>query len=172
VGTVGQAANFASGMAAPERDLAVWVQGMNGARSFFPGEDWLKGWRETAQQAQAFIQQVQQSLAYYAWVETSVAGQRIGRTAVQWGGDVSTQWQAGQDPQRVALHRRAVTLAVDTRTTWVRAFLLAAQGAAILAAALGAPGGPLLALPAAVKFVRQVLAEVRQVQQNQRVTAG
>ena len=164
---IGRSASFATDLAQPERDLAVWMQAMSGGRSFFPGEEWLKDWQETAQQAQAFVQQVQRSLAYYAWVETSVEGERVAHTAVQWLGGVATKWQAGQDRQRVALHRRAVALAVDTRTTWVRAFLLAAQGATILAAALGTPGGPLLALPAALKFVRQVLAEVKQVQQNQ-----
>jgi len=168
----GGAASFAPDLPQPERDLAAWAQVMSGGRSFFPGEDWLKGWQETVQQAQAFVQQVQRALAYYAWVETSADDERVARTVVQWQGGVATEWRAGQDRQRAALHQRAVALAVDTRLAWVRAFLLAAQGAAILAAALGTPGGPLLALPATVKFVRQVLAEVRHAQQQRTLTAA
>lgn len=165
------AASFDLGLPQPERELAIWLQTVGGGQSFFPGEAWLKDWQETARQAQAFVRQVQRSLLSYAWVESSVEGRRIARTAVQWLGDVATEWQAGLDRQQAALHRRAVALAVDTRTTWVRAFLLAAEGAGLLAAALGTPGGPLLALPAAVKFVRQVLAEVRQAPQNRTVSA-
>jgi hypothetical protein len=201
VGAAGQTTSFAAGVPQAERDLAAWMRAMGGDRSFFPGDsmlggappasetgrlyspadapavnfaavDWLTGWRETVHQAQAFVQQVQRSMAQFAWVETAVDGQSVGRTAVQWRGDVATAWQAGQDRQQAALHQRAVALAVDTRAAWVRVFLLAAQGAVILAAALGTPGGQLLALPAAVKFVRQVLAEVRQAQHRHALSAA
>jgi hypothetical protein len=160
----GGATSFALGLPQPERDLAIWLQDVQGGQSFFWGEERLKGWAETVREAQAFVEQVQRGLVNYAWVETSVEGRRVARTTVHWLGDVATEWQAGQDRQRAALHQRAVALAVASRATWVRVFLLAAEGAAILASAIGSP---LLALPAAVKFVRQVLAEVRQVQQNQ-----
>jgi hypothetical protein len=81
---------------------------MAGRQSFWPGGDLLKDWRKTAWQAQAFIEQVQRSLAYYAWVETSVQGESLGRTSVHWLGDVTTEWRAGLDAEQVGLHQHAV----------------------------------------------------------------
>ncbi len=161
---VGKSASFAPDIAQPERELVTWLQMMGGGQSLWPGEDLLKDWWETAKQTRAFIEQVQRSLAYYAWVETSVAGEYLGRTAIHWQGDVTTEWRAGLGTQQVMLHQRVVTLAIESRTTWVRVFLMAIRGAVMLSAALGTPGGMLLSLPMAIKFICQMLAELRQDQ--------
>jgi hypothetical protein len=158
---------------APERDLVTSLRALGatdaagGALRHSPGgaaPDHVQG---LVEEAQAFVEQVSRATTSYAWVETRQEGTLLARTAVRWLGGVTTEARAGLDGQRVALHRDAVALAVESRTAWLRAFLLAAQGAAIVATAVGAlstPAGALLVLPAAVRFLRQVLAETRQRQ--------
>ena len=133
--------------------------------SFFPGEHLIVGWQETAQQAWAFIDQVRLSLAYYARVETLAGGEPIGRTSVGWLGDVQTIWSARADRERAALHQRALALALATRAAWSQLVLHIGVGAARLSTLLAVPGGAFLAIPAAWQFLRQLLADLRQIQQ-------
>jgi hypothetical protein len=170
------AANLPTGFALPEyalsqpeRELAAWLQAMHGQESFFPGEHLTEGWQETARRAWAFIDQVRLSLACYARVETSSGGKRIGRTSVGWLGDVDTIWFAGLDSELIAMHQRALTLALDSRAAWGQTVLHIVVGATRLSALLAVPGGLFLAVPAAWKFIRQLLVDLGQVQASTEV---
>lgn len=103
-----------------------------------------------------------QSLAYYAFVETQVEGRLLSRTTLGWSSDSQTLWQSAVTAEQVSLHQRMLTLAVQSRAALMCTVALTAQSAAKIAALLALPGGALLALPTAWKFINQVLNEVDQ----------
>ena len=164
-------------LAQPERELLALleevqrgllsVSGGGGAPvvSFGAGEEVSGGWAQATQQFQGFVEQVRRFVGHYAWVETRTQGQLLGQTAVSWTGDANTVWQEGLDPAQMALHQRTLTLALASRDTVIRTFILVASGAARLSVLLATPGGAILALPAAWKFVNQVQAELERHQQ-------
>ena len=106
------------------------------------------------------------ALAHYAAVETAVQGRLLGRTTVSWMGDMNTVWHAGLDPTSAVLHQRTLALALASRDTWMRMVVVVARGAIALSVLLTTPGGAILALPAAWKFVHQVLSELEKYPQN------
>ena len=139
------------------------IQASGQVVNFGLGEDLTRGWQQATQQFQSVIDQLVRFVAYYAWVETEVGGQLLGRTAVNWLGDMDTLWCRAFQPEQIALHERTLALALHSRQTLLRAFTIASKGAVLLAtlpALLTTPAGALLALPAAWKFVNQVLAEL------------
>jgi hypothetical protein len=120
------------------------------------------------EQFKAVLARMAQSLIYYALVETRIDGRLAGQTAISWSADARTIWQSGNPSEVFALHQRSLTLAIQSRNTLIRMFMLTAQGAVKLSALLATPGGQLLALPAAWKFINQVLAEIGQYRELQR----
>jgi hypothetical protein len=163
----GQAAQSFGGttLPQPEAELmeALNELGMGGATSFGLGERLAAGWEEAAQRFQGFAGQVRDSVATIARVETCRQGQDqpFGRTVVGWTGDTRTVWMAGVDLVQAELHHRTVTLALRSRATLLRTLAVAARGAITLSTLLATPGGALLALPAAWRFINQVMSEAR-----------
>jgi hypothetical protein len=89
----------------------------------------------------------------------------LGQTTVGWTGDVNTVWRLGISAPEVMLHQRTLALALQSRDTLLQTLAKATQFAVKLAQLLlllGTPGGVILALPAAWKFINEVLAEVGQ----------
>jgi hypothetical protein len=111
-------------------------------------------------QFQVLVTRSQKLVGHDAVVVTTVGERIIAQTSVSWGGDAHTTWRSDVDPQQVVLHQRAVTLAVASRTALLRTLIVASQGAIAIMVRLSMPGGVLLALPAAWRFVTQVLAEL------------
>jgi hypothetical protein len=86
----------------------------------------------------------------------------LGQTTVSWSGDVNTVWRVGLSPEDVKLHQRTLALALQSRDTLLQILVMATQFAVKLSVLLAMPGGAILALPAAWKFINQVLAEFAQ----------
>ncbi|MBN2304999.1 MAG: hypothetical protein JXQ72_11000 [Anaerolineae bacterium] len=145
----------------PERELALLIQAARGPGSFSPDNEWLGGWQDTIEQARTFIEQTRRALLYFAWVETLQAGMPVARTQVNWLGSVTTVWRAGAGSAQAGLHGDALALALDTRRSWIRIAALTAANAAALTGLLTGPGA-ILAIPAAWRFIRDILAEFRQ----------
>jgi len=120
------------------------------------------------EQFKGVMARIAQSLLYYALVETRIEARLMGRTAISWSADAKTLWQSGNRPGVFALHQRSLKLAVESRNSMLRMFMLTAQAAVKLSVLLATPGGQLLALPAAWKFINQVLAEIGQYRELQR----
>lgn len=157
-----------AGLAEPERELLGLLQEAKTGRppvSFAAGEEVSGGLRQAAQQFQGFMERVRQVVAHYAWVETHVEGELLGRTTVGWTGDMRTAWQEGLDPAQMALHQRTLTLALASRETLIQTLVVVTSGAARLSMLLSTPVGAILALPAAWKFINQVRAEIEKHQQ-------
>jgi hypothetical protein len=115
---------------------------------------------------EAFLRQFYRAVAHYAWVETAVEGRLVGRTRVSWLGDADTTWRTPVTADQIALHQRAVTLALNTRAAMMRVAVLVIQGARLLAqlpVMVASPIGIVMAIPAAWRFLDQVLAEARRL---------
>jgi hypothetical protein len=83
---------------------------------------------------------------------------------VSWLGDADTTWRTPVTADQIALHQRAVTLALNTRASMMRVAVLVIQGARLLAqlpVMVASPIGIVMAIPAAWRFLDQVLAEAR-----------
>jgi len=152
-------------LAPPEAELYAALRALTGGQapvSFALGERLLGGWGQALRQLPTVIERLQQSVAHYIWVETRIQEQLIGRTAVSWTGDCTTVWPVVSTPQQQHVHQCALTLALQSRATLLRTFIMATRFALQLAVRLSLPGGVLLAMPAAWQFIQQVLAEYHQ----------
>jgi len=131
------------------------------AVSFGLGEKIVAGLDTVAQQFQEFVDALLRNVGSYAWVETRIEGRLVCRTSIGWSGDAKNLWLGPADAQMLALHQRALSIAIESRNTFVKTFIVSAQSAVKLVTLLSVPGGAVLALPTAWRFISQVLAEIK-----------
>jgi hypothetical protein len=145
----------------PEARLLRALQAIEGPASF--ATDWHSGaeQRQVSQRWRDFLGQACTLVSHAMCVETDVAGALVGRTTVGWAGDFDTRWEPHVAPLSMALHRQAVHLALASRIALVRLLIVVGAGAAKLALRLTIPGAQLLVLPAAWRFVQDVLKELQ-----------
>ena len=115
---------------------------------------------EAAAQMRRTLERLTKSLLHYAAVETYSGERIIGRTTVSWTGDSDTIWPPVLAPSQAALHQRSLRLAVRSRDSTLRLIVLTVQTAGKLSILLATPGGVVLALPVAWRFINQVMAEL------------
>lgn len=155
-------ARAGGGLPGPEQELAV-LAGVPGTLSFSFPQAQPPDWQALKQGAAAFFERVRRALLYFAWVESATAGGLLGRTCVDWTGHIQTVWRSGQDRAAASQHMRSLELALHTRSTWVRMALLVTRGGLQLGILF--PANPLLAVPAAWRFFKQVLALAHELDQ-------
>jgi hypothetical protein len=129
--------------------------------SLFDRKDTKRKNEESHRQWLAFVERVQQIVANYARIETTLDDFDVGLTTVGWTGDFETTWQPGVTIEMMHTHRQSVHLVLSSRIAWIRIVSVVATGAAGLAVKAAVPGGQVLLIPAVWKFVRDVLAELR-----------
>jgi hypothetical protein len=151
---------------------AVETSSVTGAVTFsavdtFAGEKEHKGFQEAHQRWLAFVEQVEQMTAHYARVETAIAGAQVGLTRVGWAGDFETFWVPGMPALSREAHRETVNLALASRIALLRVVSVITTGAAglILKAVALPPGGQVLLIPAARRFILDVMAVLREGRQ-------
>ncbi len=118
-----------------------------------------------ADDVQDFLTRLLSSITYYAWVETEIAERLCARTSVSWTSDFTTLWKHGVTRKHMTLHQRSITLAIQSRDMLVQTVVLSMQGAvklSVLLSSMSTPVGAVLALPAAWKFVNQILRRRRE----------
>ncbi|MBX0329778.1 hypothetical protein K2Z83_19085 [Oscillochloris sp. ZM17-4] len=162
----GGGASFAAGRTpAPELELMGLIGELraaeSGASSFGLRETASAGWGEAEAKFRAFAAQIHETLTSYAVVETEFGRALIGRTSVGWTGDVRSLLAAGLSPDQADLHRRTLALALESRAALLRTFTTVLRGATIVATMISSPVGAVTALPAAWKFVDQLLSDMR-----------
>lgn len=123
-----------------------------------------QAWEQARDQFEAFLGQLQREVLNLAWVETSAGEQLLARTAIGWGGDSNTLWAAEASDEQRRLHRRALTTAVKSRLLRIRIFSTVTSGAVKLSVMFTTPAGAVLALPAAWKFVNEILQQIKTYQ--------
>ena len=114
-----------------------------------------------------FVQRVREFVTDFASIETTQNGAAIARTKVNWTGDMQSAWQDAAARERIELHRQNVRVALARRALLMRLMVIISTGAAKIGLRLATPGAQLLALPAIFQFIRDVVAEVRQLQKLQ-----
>jgi hypothetical protein len=129
------------------------------------GDVTFAAWEQARVQFETFVGQLQREVMHFAWVETNVEGRLLARTTVGWSGDSETVWLEGLGAGQVVLHQRSLQVTVKTRALRMRMFSTVTGGAAKLSVLLTTPAGALLALPAAWKYVTEIL-ELLKTQRN------
>lgn len=132
-----------------------------GGVSYGIGDFASQAWEKARDQFKVFVEQIQREVLNLAWVETKVEAQILARTTVGWGGDSNTIWEPELDAAQMDLHRRAVDVAVKSRLLRIRMFSTVTGGAAKLSLLLTTPAGVVLALPAAWKYVNEILNQIK-----------
>jgi hypothetical protein len=154
----------------PEAELLASLLVLNqpfGGLSFeVPGESVEVRNGKLAEAFRAFegsMERLIRQVTHFAWVETEVGEVMIARSIVSWNGDANTAWGHGLGGGLYQRHRRSLAQALASRNLLLHALVTTAQSAAKLGVLLATPGGALLALPLAWKFVNQVLADVEKI---------
>jgi hypothetical protein len=124
---------------------------------------------EAVTQFQQVVNNLLGQVLHLAQVETSLEGQLLARSLVSWTGDVDTTWGDGTQAEERSLHQRSLALALASRLAMLKMFTTVTQGAAKIAVLIAAPGGALLALPAAWKYLQQLLAITAETQSSPRI---
>ncbi|MGI0484953.1 hypothetical protein ACN4EK_05915 [Pantanalinema rosaneae CENA516] len=158
--------SVATGQPQPERELLATLQQMQNPEipvSFGLGEEIAGFSHQVVEQFQAVVERSLQVIAHYAWIETQVEGRTLARTSVGWLGNANSIWQTGLTAAQVSLHQRTVILALASRDTVLQIFGVTVQTALKLSVLASVPGGLILMLPVAWKFIDQVMTQFREV---------
>ncbi|MGH8929758.1 MAG: hypothetical protein ACRDZO_03730 [Egibacteraceae bacterium] len=170
-GAIGQYLRDPSTAMAPivpaEVELAAWLKESGkvaGSKpdpgvAFAAAEPVLGWWEDVSRDLEKIAGLVARACHPRLLAETRVGGELIGRSRVGLLGDVRTVLRADREREAALLHRTTVALVLSTRATLLRAVAVVAQGAVEIAVRLALPGGPLLAVPAAWRFIQRVLHE-------------
>lgn len=110
------------------------------------------------------LEQVNQDVLHFAWVETIIASVLIARTEVAWSCDSTTIWKDFTSAEQMSLHQQSLEIVSQTRILKLRLLLTVSSGAAKMAVLMAAPGGAVLALPAVYDYVTKILQQVKQLQ--------
>ena len=151
-----------SGQGTPEAELALAIDAVSGGgtMSFGIRDTLTDYWDRAVNAFHETVGRLARLLSGQVWVETVVADRLACRTVVGLGGDMSTLWHGVPSASTVSLHRGSLDGALGSRMAILRTIGSVISGAALLAtlpALLASPAGILLALPAAWRFVSQVM---------------
>jgi hypothetical protein len=125
--------------------------------------DWLRDWKRAIDEFIAYAQQMQQHVLNYALVDTRVADARIGITRVTWGGTFETVLTSATIQNSLA-HEMALRATLLSRQELLKQFGTVLRGAGELAGLALIAANPMLALPAALRFLKLLLDELRNTQ--------
>ncbi len=141
---------------AAEQALLGFLHGESGPVSFEAGAES----DESPSKIEAFLDNLLRRATRMARVETVLAGREIATTDVTVLGDTSTQLRPGVSRDDVRVHARALDAVLRKRRSWVTIVMKTLQTAALVSTA-----NPFIALPAAWRFIRDVQAEVKKLEE-------
>lgn len=119
------------------------------------------GWWHTLNEYETFMTQLLQLLGPTLQVETQTGTMLLAFSSVGVTSNISTVWQHQSERQAHALHQRTVALCLQSRLALLQLVGQVMVGAAVLAARFNLPGGQLLALPAAWRYIQDVINQGR-----------
>ncbi|HOU12180.1 MAG TPA: hypothetical protein PKZ84_03625 [Anaerolineae bacterium] len=158
-------------LGAPPRQVAALEGAVAfGAPDAFAEEKERKGFQEAYRRWLAFVEQVKQLTSSSSNAETIIAGECIGLTRIAWDGDFETFWLPGLSALSREVHRQNVNLVLASRIALLRAASVIATGAGglIFKAVVLPPGAQALLLPAAIRFIFDVMDALRDWEATQR----
>lgn len=134
--------------------------------------DKLPDMKESQREFLEAFERLQQLLTHLAWVETRLDGSLLARTIVDWSGDLGTVWNNDVGEAQLHLHQRSLAVALASRVALLRLLSTVLMATAKIAVLLSTPGAQLLALPAAWRYVTQILKEYEAYRANLAPTGG
>jgi hypothetical protein len=156
----------------PEADLLASLQALNAPLlgvSFGMEDEGRNKLEEAVERFDSDMDRLLRQVTNFAWVETQVGDQLLARTIVQWDGDAGTAWRSGLAVKEYQDHQHSLTQALATRNILLHALIVTVQSAAKITALIVTPGGVLLALPLAWKFVNQILSDIEKFQNLKKI---
>ena len=146
---------------AAEAALLPWIDAIEPGQVSYGGEGLSRSDVDDAiDQLRQAVNRLLGQVLHLARVETRQQGMLLASSLVDWTGDLDTAWKPAISPEEQILHQRSLALALKARIALLRIIMTTTQGAVKIAALIAAPGGALLALPAAWKYVQQLLAAI------------
>jgi len=155
---VGAAAGDGGGAPPAEAVLLPFLDSLQPGRASFGLRDEVG---ELVERFQENTRGLLDGVQHLASVETRMEGELLARTLVDWTGDQVTAWEVALTPEQRSLHERSLAMALASRFAMIRMVSIAAQGAAKIATLIAAPGGALLALPAAWKYLNMLMSQMQ-----------
>jgi hypothetical protein len=101
-------------------------------------------------------------------VETQVGKKTLALTRVGLSGDFETAWRSPSTPDQAQLHQRTLSLTLGSRLVLLQLLAQTGAGAATLVAKFSLPGGAIMALPAAWRFIQDVIGQSQELVDLQR----
>jgi len=156
-----------SGTDNPETDLRHHIEWLKtgGKDSLSFGFGFSDKYSETLSEFETFIRKISEFLKPSLCVESRIRESLFARTRAGIGGDLKTLWNFtdGEFSAYASLHRRNVSFTLDSRTAMFQLLAQIISGAAALAVRFSLPGGAITALPAAWRYIRDVMAQAASV---------
>jgi len=135
---------------------------------------------KTASEFDSFIQKVSQFLKPSLCIETRIQETLFAYTRADIDGDLKTIWNGCSTGMRfetaerkrkfsihAPLHQRSVSFTLDSRTAMLQLLAQITAGAAALAVRFSLPGGAVTALPAAWRYIQDIMAQTKQITQTE-----
>jgi hypothetical protein len=152
---------FPAGATSDRREILAYALTFRAESLSFGLKDELA---EVVEVVSGFASQVRRLVDQFVLVESGRAGRRAARTRVDWLGDVTTWWTAGNPATSISDHRRVVAQALATRRQWLRLVLVLTAAATSIGLAMATgPYNP-AAIWAAWKYVQKVIEQYRALQ--------
>jgi len=95
-------------------------------------------------------------VAERTWVETTLGGVLVARTALGRSGDVMTAWRELPAQPDIDLHNQTVELALRSKMAILRTLTFVIRGATMVAALVASPVSAAMAIPAIWKYVNEI----------------
>lgn len=129
------------------------------------------GWQATVADYQAFVQQTLQLVRPTLRVETKIENVLLAYTQARLTGDFDTVWVEAENPNsqlkqsgsNQQTHQQILSLTIQSRLALLRLLAQTSVGAAALAAKFAVPGGAIVALPAAWRYIQDVVKQAQQL---------
>jgi len=111
---------------------------------------------ETVSGFETFIRKIPEFLKPTLCIETRIEESLFACTRAGIGGDMKTLWRLTEE-DFISLHQRNVLFTLDSRTALFQLLAQIMTGAAALAVRFSLPGGAITALPAAWRYIQDVM---------------
>ncbi|MDM8520384.1 hypothetical protein QUF64_10080 [Anaerolineales bacterium HSG6] len=125
-------------------------------------------WSGTVDNFQKFMTQLFRLMKPSLQTETKIGQVLMAQSVVSLTGDINTTWYRGTTVSHTKLHNKTLSLSMASRTAMLQLVAQITAGATVLAVKFNLPGGQLAALPAAWKYIQDVMKQSKKMALLQR----
>jgi hypothetical protein len=148
----------------PERELHDWLaQAQYSGYHEEEAYDLRDDLREAGQQIASLYQMLGRLGKGEDWVITDQAGRLLGRSRLNWLGDLDTYLAPSVTRELAGLHRQHLRACLEARLLWIRIGLMTTAFAVRLASSLAMPTNLITAARPILRFIKDVIGEYRRL---------